>query len=69
MISEKCEYERHVQLLEMQVGRSGPKLLGRERKQELKSVGLGIAGVRAGAAFVWQPIAQKGCKVWRERSH
>ena len=68
MFQERQDH-RHVQLLDLQLGRLRPKPLPGEGDQQLEAVGVGFAGVRTGAAIAGQVLAKEGCKRWGERRH
>jgi hypothetical protein len=66
---EERHHELRVDLLQSQGGRPHSQPLAGELEEELKSEGVGIAGMRACAPFDGQALAQESSDVRCDRGH
>jgi hypothetical protein len=68
-VLQECQHERRVDVLQVQLGRRDLELRRGVLKKQSERVGVGLAGMDAGAALVWQALTQECCDVWGQWSH
>ncbi len=68
-ILQERQHERRIDVLQVQLRRRDLESRRRVLKQQSECVGVGLAGMEAGAALVWQPLTQEGRDMGSQGRH
>src|SRR5690606_5821982 len=68
-VFEESQNHRHLDILDLQQAGSLAQSSRGEHHEQLTAVGVGIAGMNAGATFMGKVFAKEGGQVWGKLGH